>query len=90
MGRSITGATYAKLPHGPQINNYRELIDDILGADEAEAEALNETERRIIKRVALVFPSDQQVIDAARELIWKEKPTGAMIPYTDAHRLTEI
>lgn len=91
MGRSITGATYAKLPHGPQINNYRELIDDILGADEAEAEALNDTERRIIKRVALVFPSDQQVIDAAhRELIWKEKPTGAMIPYTDAQRLTEI
>jgi hypothetical protein len=41
--------------------------------------------------VALVFPSDQQVIDAAhRELIWKEKPTGAMIPYTDAQRLTEI
>lgn len=91
MGRSITGATYAKLSHGPQINNYRELIDDIMGADEAEAEPLNDTEKRMIRRVAMAFPSDQQVIDAAhRELIWKEKPIGAMIPYTDAYRLTEI
>lgn len=90
-GRSITGATYAKLPHGPQINNYKELLGDIMGADETDAEPLNDTERRIIRRVAMAFPTDQQVIDAAhRELIWKEKPTGAMIPYTDANRLTEI
>jgi len=91
IGRSITGATYAALPHGPQINNYKELLGDIMGADEKEAEALNDTERRIIRRVAMAFPSDQQVIDAAhKELIWKEKSTGAMIPYTDANRLTEI
>jgi putative zinc finger/helix-turn-helix YgiT family protein len=91
MGRSITGATYAALPHGPQINNYKELLGDIMGADEKEAEALNDAERRIIRRVAMAFPTDQQVIDAAhKELIWKEKPTGAMIPYTDVNRLTEI
>jgi putative zinc finger/helix-turn-helix YgiT family protein len=91
MGRSITGATYAALPRGPQINNYRDLLDEIMGADEAIAEALNDQERRIIRRVALAFPTDQQDINAAhREFIWKEKTTGAMIPYTDADRLTEI
>jgi len=90
-GRSITGATYAALPHGPQINNYKDLLDEIMGADEAIAEALTDEERRIIRRVALVFPTDQQVFDAAhRELIWKEKTTGAMIPYTDVNRLMEI
>jgi len=26
IGRNLTGATYAALPHGPQLNNYRELI----------------------------------------------------------------
>ncbi len=91
MGRSITGATYARLPHGPQINNYKELLDEIMGADETTAEALTDQERRIIRRVALAFPADQQVINAAhRELIWKEKTNGAMIPYTDADRLSEI
>lgn len=91
MGRSITGATYAALPHGPQINNYKDLLDDIMDADETIAEPLTEEERQIIRRVALVFPTDQQVIDAAhRELIWKEKQTGAMIPYTDVDRLAEI
>lgn len=91
MGRSITGATYAALPRGPQINNYKDLLDEIMGADEAIAEAFKDKEIRIIRRVALAFPTDQQVINAAhRELIWKEKPTGTMIPYTDADRLMEI
>lgn len=91
MGRSVTGATYAALPRGPQINNYKDLLDEIMGADEATAETLRDQERRIIRRVALASPTDQQVFDAAhREPIWKDKTTGAMIPYTDADRLTEI
>jgi putative zinc finger/helix-turn-helix YgiT family protein len=90
-GQSITGATYAALPFGPQINNYRDLIDEIMSADEGTAEPLTDEEQRIIRRVASVFPKDKQVFDAAhRETVWKEKPTGAMIPYTDADRLTEI
>jgi len=90
-GRSITGATYAALPYGPQINNYKDLIDEIMGADEATAEALTDEELRIIRRVALTFPKDMHIYDAAhRETVWKEKPKGAMIPYTDADRLTEI
>ncbi len=29
MGKSMTGATYAALPYGPQLNNYRELAEPI-------------------------------------------------------------
>ena len=29
IGRSMTGATYAALPYGPQLNNYSDLIDEI-------------------------------------------------------------
>jgi DNA-binding transcriptional regulator YiaG len=35
-GQSMTGATYAALPHGPQLNNYRELVPLIRGADDNE------------------------------------------------------
>ena len=34
IGQGMTGATYAALPHGPQLNNYRELIPLIKDADE--------------------------------------------------------
>ncbi|HVO68058.1 MAG TPA: type II TA system antitoxin MqsA family protein [Syntrophales bacterium] len=90
-GQSMTGATYAALPYGPQLNNYKELVNEIIGAEEAEAEQLTDEEGRIIRKIALRFPRNQQVYDAAhRELIWQEKTTGAMIPYTDASRLMEI
>ena len=90
-GQSMTGATYAALPYGPQLNNYKELVDEIIGADENEAERLTDEEKRVIRKVAVKFPRSQHVYDAAhRELIWKEKTKGAMIPYTDASRLTEI
>jgi putative zinc finger/helix-turn-helix YgiT family protein len=90
-GQSMTGATYAALPYGPQLNNYKELVDEIIGADESTEEQLTDEEERIIRKVALMFPKNQQVYDAAhRELIWKEKTKGAMIPYTDISRLTEI
>jgi putative zinc finger/helix-turn-helix YgiT family protein len=28
-GKNMTGSTYAALPYGPQLNNYRDLIDEI-------------------------------------------------------------
>jgi DNA-binding transcriptional regulator YiaG len=34
LGHSITGASYAALPMGPQLNNYRDLVDEIFKADE--------------------------------------------------------
>ena len=90
-GEGITGATYAALAFGPQMNNYRELIDDIRRAVDTDAEPLSEEEKGIIVGIAQRFPQDQMVYDAShRETIWKEKVTGALIPYSDAARLKEI
>jgi hypothetical protein len=90
-GQSMTGATYAALPYGPQLNNYKDLLDAILKADEAKAEPLTEEEKRIIRKIARTFPRDRMIYDAAhREPVWKEKETGAMIPYSDSARLKEI
>ncbi|MFH1122957.1 MAG: type II TA system antitoxin MqsA family protein [Pseudomonadota bacterium] len=91
LGRSLTGATYAALPLGPQLNNYRDLIDHILKADETSAERLTEEEERIIGRVSKVFPRKKMVFDAAhQEDIWKTKAVGALIPYSDASELKTI
>ncbi len=90
-GQSITGATYAALPYGPQLNNYRDLVEEIINADEAQAEPLTSEEIRAIEDVASRFPRTRSVYEAShRELVWQEKSAGSMIPYSDAHRLTEI
>ncbi len=90
-GQSITGATYAALPLGPQLNNYKDLIDEIAKADVASADPLSAEEEKIITRVALNFPKEKMVYEAVhKEEIWKEKPTGNMIPYTDSMRLKAI
>jgi len=91
LGRSLTGATYAALPHGPQLNNYKELIDSIRKADESTAKPLTLEEKKMIFRVALTFPTKQSIIDAAHlENIWNNKGTGAIIPYSDSSKLTQI
>jgi len=90
-GESMTGSTYAALPYGPQLNNYKDLIDDITKADESKAEPLSPEERRIITRIALKFPEERMVYDAAhKEKIWKKQPNGAIIPYTDSAELMGI
>ncbi len=91
LGRSMTGATYASLPYGPQLNNYNDLIDEIKKADENLAEPLSTDEMGIINKICDIFPTDRKVYDAAhRETIWKKTPTGAIIPYTLSSKLTEI
>jgi len=91
LGRGLTGATYAALPHGPQLNNYKELIDLIRDADESTAKPLTMEEKKIIMKVALTFPTKQSIYDAVhRESVWKNKATGAIIPYSDSAKLTEI
>lgn len=91
LGRSMTGATYAALPMGPQLNNYRDLVDEIFKADPASADPLAAEEEAIIAAVAKVFPNNKSVFDAAhRERIWQQRATGAFIPYTDAVGLTEV
>ena len=47
-GRGMTGATYAALPKGPQLNNYRDLIENIKESDEKSAEPLTGHEKDII------------------------------------------
>lgn len=87
-GRSMTGATYATLPHGPQLNNYRELVPLIRDAKETEAEALTDQEVRIIARIAMTFPSETAIYNAVHEeKAYKSKKPGELIPYTDADQL---
>lgn len=91
LGESMTGATYARLPYGPQLNNYRDLSGEIRNADEIGAEPLTAQEKRIIARISMTFPEDQTIYDAAhREKILERTPIGAAIRYTDSAELTEI
>jgi len=90
-GQSVTGATYAALPMGPQLNNYKDLVAAIIKAPEKQAEPLTEEEKLIIEKVACAFPTARQVYDAShREVVWKEKSAGQFIPYSDCFRLTEL
>ena len=91
LGKSMTGSTYASLPYGPQLNNYRELIDEIKNADETSTEPLTSEEKRLITRIARTFPQEQMIYDAAhRERIWEEKTPGEIIPYSDSTELKEL
>jgi hypothetical protein len=91
LGESMTGSTYAALPYGPQLNNYRDLVDDIMRVDESAAVPLTDEEKRIINRIAMRFPKEQMVYEAThKEKIWKRYPKGAIIPYPDSAELTEL
>lgn len=88
LGRSMTGATYAHLPYGPQLNNYRDLLDEIRNADIPAAEKLTEPELEIIGRIALIFPKNLMVYDAAHmEPAWLETRMGELILYNWADKL---
>ena len=65
LGQGLTGASYAAITYGPQLNNYRDLVKPIQKSDVNEAEPLSPDEVRIIQRVAEKFPNDQDVYDAA-------------------------
>jgi putative zinc finger/helix-turn-helix YgiT family protein len=90
-GQGMTGATYAALPQGPQLNNYRELIRDIRLADEEESPSLTDIEKRIIKRIAMMFPTNTKVYRAAHdEPLWKNKKSGELIEYGEVAGLSTI
>ncbi|MBN2106502.1 MAG: DUF4065 domain-containing protein [Deltaproteobacteria bacterium] len=91
LGASMTGATYAALPYGPQLNNYKDLLGLIKKSDTKKAEPLAAEEQHIIAAIARAFPSGKKVYNAAhREAIWKRTAVGAIIPYSAASELTEI
>ena len=91
LGKSMTGATYAALPYGPQLNNYHELIDTIKQSDISEAEPLSIEENKIIKIISTIFPQEKMIYNAAhRERIWKNKSIGQIIPYSESNDLAEL
>jgi putative zinc finger/helix-turn-helix YgiT family protein len=90
-GRSMTGSTYAALPYGPQLNNYKDLIDEIKGSNPDESEPLTVEEDAVIHKICKAFPTEKKVYDAAhKEVIWKRASTGSIIPYSHASELREM
>ncbi|SDU67617.1 type II TA system antitoxin MqsA family protein [Desulfobacula phenolica] len=88
LGRSMTGATYANLSYGPQLNNYRELLDEIKNADAAKAQPLTSEELNIIKKISHTFPENQMIFDAAqKEPAWLETSVGELISYIWADQI---
>jgi len=84
-GQSMTGATYARLPQGLQLNNYKDLIPMIRESSESDADPLTDHENRIISRIAAAFPTDQKVYQAAHnEGAYQSRKDGELIPYSDA------
>ncbi len=91
LGRGMTGASYAALPCGPQMNNYKDLLKPIKESDTTLAEPLSTQELAIIKNIAEAFPSNEDVYRAAyQERTWQETPTGSLLDYSSAHELTKI
>lgn len=83
LGRSMTGATYAHLTYGPQLNNYRDLLDEIQNSDLSLAEPLTVAEQDIIRRIARVFPKDRMVYEAShKEPAWLQTSNGELILYS--------
>jgi len=91
LGASMTGAHYARLPHGPQIDNYSELIDEIKKADENDADPLDLEERRIISKLAKRWPDKYELFEAShKEPALKTVPTGWSINYDIADKLKHV
>ena len=91
LGCSISGATYAALPKGPQLNNYVDLFDDIYRAREENAEPLSPEERKVIEKIGRSFPNKWHIYKAShQELIYQRRSYGDLIPYWDAFELTKI
>ncbi|GFO57304.1 hypothetical protein GMSM_43110 [Geomonas sp. Red276] len=91
LGRGMTGATYAALPQGPQLNNYRDLVKAIMEADVSQAEELTEGEVDIIKRVATRFRNGVEAHHASHEEpAWSTTRTGYSISYQKANTIISL
>ena len=92
LGRGMTGATYAVMPYGPQLDNYAGLVDEILKVDNTStAEPLNEQEISIISKLSGIYTHQRTAFDASHaEPEWKaiKSRKGQKIPYRIAHKIT--
>ncbi len=60
LGKGITGASYAAITYGPQLNNYSDLVKPIKDSDVRDAEPLSVEELTIINQVAENFPKEKR------------------------------
>ena len=57
----------------------------------SKTEPLTPEEKRIIARIAMKFPREQMVYQAAHhETVWKKQRKGAIIPYTDSGEINAL
>ena len=91
LGKSMTGATYAALPQGPQLNNYRDLVPFILDSNEADAERLSEAEVAIIITIANKFQQPVKAYKASHdEDAWRLTTIGRPISYRLANTISHL
>lgn len=93
LGKGITGASYAVMRHGPQLDNYAELVEEILKIDSSALEPLSIEEAEIIKRLSGIFRKRTDAYKASHaEPVWKsiEKNIGRGISYKIAYELTSV
>jgi putative zinc finger/helix-turn-helix YgiT family protein len=91
--KGMTGATYSVMTHGPQLDNFADLQNEIIKADPASVEPLSERELTIIKRLSALFSRQRDAYDAAlQEPAWQEmgKDFGRRISYRIAFRLKAV
>ena len=70
---------------------FRELVSSIQAADETEAEPLTDQERRIVNRIAKVFPNNQSIYKAVhKEDVFRGKKPGEHLLYTEAEALRQL
>lgn len=90
LGKGMTGAGYAVMPYGPQLDNYADLVDEILTADTSKVNPLSTKEIAIIKRLSEIFKRQRDAFDASHaEPEWKKIETnfGRRISYQIAFKL---
>jgi putative zinc finger/helix-turn-helix YgiT family protein len=90
LGSGMTGASYAIMPFGPQLDNYADLVDEILRADTSKVKPLSTNEIAIIKRLSEIFKRQKDAYDASHaEPEWKKIETnlGRRISYQIAFKL---
>lgn len=90
LGRGMTGASYAIMTFGPQLDNYADLVDEILRADTSKVEPLSTEEIAIIQRLSEIFKRHRDAYDASHsEPEWKkiQKDLGRRISYQIAFKL---
>jgi len=91
LGRGMTGATYAVMPHGPQLDNYADLFDVIFEYDTSDVEPLTKAEVLIIKNLSKIFKHQKDAYVASHaEPEWKKMQNnlGQRISYKVSYKLT--